>query len=710
MKNIFSPKLYVQGLRKVRNVGIAMAVIIVVLNAMIPMTCIIEDMMSFPTSGGYDVPTISDVGIALFAPVSLCVLLFAPLLVWSMFSYLNERKASDFYHAIPQKRVCVYFSFIAAVLTWLISVLLTSALVNAVLWGIAEEYTVTVEAVCLSTIAYIILAIVMVGFMALAMTLTGTTISNCLVFALVFLFVRAMGAFFLYMLEEVAPLFNLTNSWLQIFNLDFFLPWRLFYEVVGSFNDEVFYEAGMYIYWFIVGLLLIGVSAATYHFRKSESATKSAPSRLMQHIYRIAVTFPFVLLIPVFIIIDNSIESYNLILVVIALLVWILYELLTTKKIKNIVRSLPFLLVPVAMSAIFVGGVYTTKAIIYSTTPDREDMESVSLIRRNHSSSYEILSMYGIEIDDPNILDMVYKAIEETKNSVIYSETNNVVIESGEELKYYTSSEANLIYSTSISVKLKSGRSVSYNIRSSYDVFNAIKYSDECRKAQLSLPPRDLIDQIGVSHNTMTGGTNNLYFLPLEKLLDSFYEEYESLSDQQKYMYKNYDLTSSSYKKFVIFYLSGEINGTYFYGEYPLSREYMPKTTALFLKLYNNQNNALEVLSATKKLIDTVEESESNDYYYYTLNIIDSEGTLFTNANNDVMKDFLNALSMDLHLIDYENAEKIYHVQITIEPKITNLYYDGESLYYESEYFYLTLTDDELNLLNELNERSYIEE
>ena len=411
-----------------------------------------------------------------------------------------------------------------------------------------------------------------------------------------------------------------------------------------------------------------------------------------------------------FIIIDNSIESYNLILVVIALLVWILYELLTTKKIKNIVRSLPFLLVPVAMSAIFVGGVYTTKAIIYSKTPDREDMESVSLIRRNHSSSYEILSMYGIEIDDPNILDMVYKAIEETKNSVIYSETNNVVIESGEELKYYTSSEANLIYSTSISVKLKSGRSVSYNIRSSYDVFNAIKYSDECRKAQLSLPPRDLIDQIGVSHNTMTGGTNNLYFLPLEKLLDSFYEEYESLSDQQKYMYKNYDLTSSSYKKFVIFYLSGEINGTYFYGEYPLSREYMPKTTALFLKLYNNQNNALEVLSATKKLIDTVEESESNDYYYYTLNIIDSEGTLFTNANNDVMKDFLNALSMDLHLIDYENAEKIYHVQITIEPKITNLYYDGESLYYESEYFYLTLTDDELNLLNELNERSYIEE
>ena len=119
MKDIFSPKLYLQGLRKVRTLGIAVAIVMIALNAWIPLMCM-NTSRSFVD--GKAVITAVEAG--QFAPFGLLFLIFAPLLVYNMFSYLNERKSSDFFHALPQKRICVYVSFMSAILTWILSVLL----------------------------------------------------------------------------------------------------------------------------------------------------------------------------------------------------------------------------------------------------------------------------------------------------------------------------------------------------------------------------------------------------------------------------------------------------------------------------------------------------------------------------------------------------------------------------------------------------------
>ena len=106
MKNIFSYKLYLQGLRKIRTAGVAMAVIIIVLNAWIPIQCI--------SRGGYR-GSMTDVDAGMLAPFGFLLMFFAPLLVYNMFSFLNERKGSDFFHSLPQKRICTYLSFMSAV-------------------------------------------------------------------------------------------------------------------------------------------------------------------------------------------------------------------------------------------------------------------------------------------------------------------------------------------------------------------------------------------------------------------------------------------------------------------------------------------------------------------------------------------------------------------------------------------------------------------
>ena len=86
MKNIFSFKLYLQGLRKVRTAGVAMAIVITVSNALFP---VLNMISSGRDLGEFDrAPEIDSI---LFAPFGWLVILFAPLLVYNMFSYLNDR-------------------------------------------------------------------------------------------------------------------------------------------------------------------------------------------------------------------------------------------------------------------------------------------------------------------------------------------------------------------------------------------------------------------------------------------------------------------------------------------------------------------------------------------------------------------------------------------------------------------------------------------
>jgi hypothetical protein len=51
-------------------------------------------------------------------PLMLGLFAVAPLMTLVQFAFLNQRKACDFYHAIPHRRLTVFFSMMAAVLTW----------------------------------------------------------------------------------------------------------------------------------------------------------------------------------------------------------------------------------------------------------------------------------------------------------------------------------------------------------------------------------------------------------------------------------------------------------------------------------------------------------------------------------------------------------------------------------------------------------------
>ena len=177
MANFFSKKLYLQGLKKIKISGVAFSLILIILNSIIPIVGIIDSSSFSARYRG-----VEPVECGAIIPFCLLLVVLVPILAHDMFSYLNERNQSDFYHSIPQKRTCVYVSFTAAVLTWAFGTIIVSVVVNSILWSLAPLYTFTFGTVVLGVLPYLVLAVQMAGVTILAMTVTGTKISNFLTF------------------------------------------------------------------------------------------------------------------------------------------------------------------------------------------------------------------------------------------------------------------------------------------------------------------------------------------------------------------------------------------------------------------------------------------------------------------------------------------------------------------------------------------------
>ena len=220
MKNLFSFPLYKEGLQRIKVSGIAAAITIVLLNAILPVIRLIEEVPSGTRIYSVDPND--------FMSFGLLMLVFGAVFAYAMFSFLNERNRSDFFHAIPHKRSCVYISFVLAILTWMLGILAASAAVNAILYLFVPFYSVNLSVVILTPLVLFLASAMISAFMILAMTLTGTTLSNLLIFALVLLFGRTVGQIFVTCLREIVPVLRYGSSFLDYFEFRFFLSGRDF--------------------------------------------------------------------------------------------------------------------------------------------------------------------------------------------------------------------------------------------------------------------------------------------------------------------------------------------------------------------------------------------------------------------------------------------------------------------------------------------------
>ncbi len=389
----FSLPLFWQGIKKLRIPGIAMAITVIGLNIIQPLTSAASDRARQANylshlegkmtewGGMMEIPTMRVVdSFNEFAPVALALIAFAPLMAFLMFSYLNDRGKSDFYHSVPQTRLCVYISFIASIAAWLSAVLIATTALNLILWSTAVYHTLLVGEV-LAVMACILLgSLLTMAIASLAMTLTGTTVSNLFVAILILLAAPIVYWEYFEAMYDIVPAYLIEESWTRLLVMENYYPFALFSAILSGSSRyaRIIFDGGVVAYTVLltIGLLLAG--GAIYHTRRSESANQSAPNKLLQHVYRCVITLPL-LLWPILDALNNGLDTDHLWVIFLALILYILYELATTKKIKTMLRSLPiFGILIVACVAIY-GSLYLVHLGVQADIPSHAEVKTVDM-------------------------------------------------------------------------------------------------------------------------------------------------------------------------------------------------------------------------------------------------------------------------------------------------------------------------------------------
>ena len=714
---LFSFKLYLQGLKKVRAVGIAASICVIVLNIIVPVLNMIENSRTWPGM----VHKIEEVETYYFSPFGLLMILFAPLMVYTMFSYLNERSKSDFYHSLPQTRGCVYVSFTCSIITWLVGILAASAVINTFFWLMVPYSHLSLSTVLLTFLNYVLLTLLMMGFMLLAMNLTGTTVSNFLIFILVTLFVRFVGTMFIQSVDEMTNIFILEESWMKVLGYQFFLPWTLLETLGGGRNaGEAFTQTGLMAYTFVISLALIAASGILYKKRRSEIAGQSAPNAKLQTVYRSAVTFPFVLIMALCFFVDGlDFESYQIILLAIVFLVHVLFELITTKKVKSMVRSLPKIIIPFICGIIFVSGVFITKNSIEGFQPQPDEIKTITILSSGNGT-YEDIQTQSITISNKRANEIISENLRKNIQDGTHwyadgqpKEWIKVRIETTDGQK--AAREFTILESQYKELISALTQSEEYK-----EAYTKMKFRDRqtvklwevemnYKEAYTKIPDISNIDYMHTFSNHYLDGTHR------DELWKCFVEEYNKLSLEQKIEVK--EIGSNYYADDIPYItVAGPVGLTHFNSTYAIIFEYMPKTMALCAEYSNIYSGDTNTEASLSKFTQSIEELEIDRLVYASFRIelqklygdyemsVSTPSILGSNSQKENILHIETLKEVSKALLECENTrdygtenKKYYQLYINIECE----YEDSFSRWFEHDII-VTLTDNEYETIKDL--------
>ncbi len=416
-KRIFSRKLYTEGLRQLKLIGIISLVILCIQVIAIPLWDVIEcSLYGFSTS---------TVTFPLLNPLLYAVpYVIAPLLAFSAFSFLNKRKSSDFYHSIHETRTCLFISFTAAVLTWIIIICVSTTLLGVLFDLIfGEIFVMNFANIFTNMLGILVSSIYCAVITILAISLTGIVITN-ITLALLFLFVPDYLTFiFLQNLSNSLPFVNLEDYAIKVMPVGF--------SVFNGFNTSDFYTAfgfdslGRIICTLVLTVIVLVISLTLFKKRKSESAGNPAINKYMQAAIRVLICM-LVCMVACGLIFnqnkdylyyDTAAFLFTVILIYIgALVAYFLYELITKRSFKALLRTIPTLGIVVILNiAVIIGlnGVYNS---ILGFCPDENEIDYVRLSTETDRiyslHDYLDYKCNDIKITDPEVLSIISENLQ----------------------------------------------------------------------------------------------------------------------------------------------------------------------------------------------------------------------------------------------------------------------------------------------------------
>lgn len=437
-KYYFNFKLYLDGLKQLKLVGILGAIIIGLCAFCIPLGHHLTNANhvkwmqmqnagnALYDSGYYSYSTGYRYGMLDLNPAIIAIFVVTPIFVLLLFNYMNSRSASDFFHSLPDRRISLLTSYSASILTLDAILAIESYVIVLVTVGALKYVSLDFTGFLKPFLTAMSGSVFVLGVMIIAMSLTGTIFSNLCVAAMLVAFPRIIVTVYAFIIAENAPLADLIygetvlNDRLNVVT-NLVTGWLLRgdYQAWDSYRSI--------IYTFAIGVIYLVIGAVLFNGRNSETATKAASNSKLQLLFRL-VPAMCVSLLPIWFIFENMVNGGNIdsigifrntVCYIFAVIAYFTYELVTTKKLKNILKSakgLVWLLIfnVVFIAALKIGYGAITKPI---NNPEKIDYVKISfsenVFYHYGSDDYYKNLIENVKFDDETMITMLVDAYNE---------------------------------------------------------------------------------------------------------------------------------------------------------------------------------------------------------------------------------------------------------------------------------------------------------
>jgi ABC-2 type transport system permease protein len=535
-KRFFNVRLFLDAIKQLRLIGIITFIVTLCGSLLFPFGAY-QDMMNAERNIAAGATSMVPyfVNIDTTAPLLFIFMFLAPLIfILYLFRFQNKRNGSDFFHSVPDSRIALYTSYAAAALAWLYAIILAVLGILSVIYIVFLGSCFNLNFIPYLLFTFLVGTTLVAGATLVAVSATGTILTNITLTGIVLFLPRLVTFMLTYCILNLLPNMAMDNFGM-LTNINYNIPLKfLVYisplsavngnKIIDDTSKYTFLPA--YFYTLAVAVIFIFLAAFFFTRRKSETAQKSAPNRMLQHVYRCAITLPFTLLVTAAIL---SMTSYHdshmimsiIVLILVSLFVYFIYELITTKKLMNLVKAAPVFLVLVLLNGFFYLWLTGIKTADLSFNPTASEISSVQIWNYDLKSSNPDQhptwdSGTGqIKLTDPDFNDFISQKVKDSNTSITSPQSG-------------FSTGSNTYYK--FKINLKNGSSVERILYLNEDkdkpkMVKATENNAEYKKVSYTLPNDKDITYTAIP---------NIKQDVTQKIWNSFRNEYNSLSDSEK--------------------------------------------------------------------------------------------------------------------------------------------------------------------------------
>lgn len=337
----------------------------------------------------------------------IAMIIFAPILTLYLFSFLHKNDSNGFFNSIPYKKETIFVSYTAVILTWIFSSIWLCTITTIVIYSFATTYViVNVTYILLATLGLMINCVLVIGATLIAISVTNSVFTS-LVTALVISFLpRIILAAFVMMVVGITRIVSPEN---------FGFIGNIFYDIVYNIpfgfmmsNHSISFSYHIYmdriftqgiLYTVVLSLIYLGIAFILFKKQSNETTRSLALNRIAHTTVRIGLAFA-VCIPALWVIVHGVIGDINfnwiiqygqvgvissgfeyiLTFYVAAAVVYFAYELITTKKLLNMLKILPGLGILVLLNIVFIAGATFTHNAILDREFEISEIKAVQIL------------------------------------------------------------------------------------------------------------------------------------------------------------------------------------------------------------------------------------------------------------------------------------------------------------------------------------------